>query len=104
MAIGCSGNLNWGGEMFKHLKIISAKSCVAAAAAPILFLAEAPSYAQTAAGQIPDTVFSNSIKAIFVLFVLALVLESALAVIFNWRPFVETFNARATRPLISFVV
>ena len=38
------------------------------------------------------------------LFVLAVVLESSLAVIFNWRPFVETFNARAVRPVISFLV
>src|SRR6266542_2275670 len=43
-------------------------------------------------------------KAIFLLFLLAAVLESALAVIFNWRPFVETFNARAVRPLVSFLV
>jgi len=43
-------------------------------------------------------------KAVFLLFLLAVVLESALAVIFSWRPFVETFNARAVRPLISFIV
>lgn len=35
------------------------------------------------------------------LFVLATVLESALAILFNWRPFVETFNARAVRPVVS---
>jgi hypothetical protein len=51
-----------------------------------------------------DRTYQESFKAIFLLFVLAVVLESALAVIFNWRPFVETFNARAVRPLISFVV
>jgi hypothetical protein len=43
-------------------------------------------------------------KAVFLLFLLATVIESALALIFNWRPFVETFNARAVRPLVSFLV
>ena len=43
-------------------------------------------------------------KAVSLLFILAVVIESALAVIFNWRPFVETFNARAVRPLVSFIV
>lgn len=43
-------------------------------------------------------------KAVFLLFLLAVVIESALAIIFNWRPFVETFNARAVRPLVSFFV
>ncbi|MEI9423438.1 hypothetical protein O7A70_19930 [Mesorhizobium sp. Cs1299R1N1] len=61
-----------------------------------------PAYAGDPAPTIPDTVFSGAVKAIFVLFVLALVLESALAILFNWRPFIETFNARATRPLIAF--
>lgn len=48
--------------------------------------------------------YEASFKAIFLLFILAVVLESALAVLFNWRPFVETFNARAVRPLVAFVV
>lgn len=48
--------------------------------------------------------YEASFKAIFLLFILAVVLESALAVLFNWRPFVETFNARAVRPLVAFIV
>ncbi len=35
---------------------------------------------------------------------LAVLLELALAIIFNWRPFIESFSARATRPLVSFGV
>jgi hypothetical protein len=54
--------------------------------------------------QIAPEVYEQGFKAIFLLFVLAVVLESALAVLFNWRPFVETFNARAVRPLVSFIV
>jgi hypothetical protein len=38
------------------------------------------------------------------LFLIAVLLESALALVFNWRPFIETFNARATRPLVAFLV
>jgi hypothetical protein len=51
-----------------------------------------------------DDAYKTSFQALFVLFVLATVLESALALLFNWRPFVETFNARAVRPVISFAV
>jgi hypothetical protein len=54
--------------------------------------------------QLTPQAYEASFKALFVLFVLAVVLESALAVLFNWRPFVETFNARAVRPLVSFIV
>ena len=48
--------------------------------------------------------FGEAFKALFLLFVLATVLESALAILFNWRPFVETFNARAVRPVVSLAI
>ncbi|WP_077033415.1 hypothetical protein [Pelomonas sp. KK5] len=48
-----------------------------------------------------DDVYPEAFKALFLLLVVATVLESALAILFNWRPFVETFNARAVRPLVS---
>ena len=54
--------------------------------------------------QLKPKAYQDIFQAIFLLFMLAVVLESALAVLFNWRPFVETFNARAVRPLVAFVV
>lgn len=48
-----------------------------------------------------DVTYPEAFKVLFLLFVLATVLESALAILFNWRPFVETFNARAVRPVVS---
>jgi hypothetical protein len=45
--------------------------------------------------------YSEAFKALFLLFVLAVFLESALAILFNWRPFVETFNSRAVKPVVS---
>src|SRR5262249_46470395 len=51
-----------------------------------------------------DQTYPEGAKALFLLFTLAVILESALAVLFNWRPFIETFNARAVRPVVSFVV
>ena len=42
------------------------------------------------------------VKALTELFVLAVVLESALAVIFNWRPFLQTFDRRGVKTVISF--
>jgi len=50
-----------------------------------------------------DQVYPEVFKALFLLFAVATVLESALAILFNWRPFVETFNARAVRPVVSFI-
>lgn len=47
--------------------------------------------------------YEKIFKALFLLFILALVLESGLALLFNWRPFVETFNARATKPVVSLI-
>jgi hypothetical protein len=51
-----------------------------------------------------DEAYPEAFKALFLLFVIAVILESALAILFNWRPFVETFNARAVRPVISLAV
>lgn len=38
------------------------------------------------------------------LFVLSAILESALALFFNWGPFVRTFNGKGVKPLVSFGV
>ncbi|PND38312.1 hypothetical protein C1O66_12785 [Paucibacter aquatile] len=48
-----------------------------------------------------DEVYPEAFKALFLLLAVATVLESALAILFNWRPFVETLNARAVRPVVS---
>jgi hypothetical protein len=49
-------------------------------------------------------VFTPSFRALFVLFILAVILESGLAVIFNWKLFTTTFDTRATQPIIAVVV
>ena len=48
-----------------------------------------------------EEAYPEAFKALFLLFVVAIVLESALAILFNWRPFVETFNSRAVKPVVS---
>jgi hypothetical protein len=45
--------------------------------------------------------YEDSFKSLFKLFVIAVVLEQALALIFNWKPFLEVFDRRATKPLVS---
>ncbi len=40
-------------------------------------------------------------KALFAAFIMAVVLESALALIFNWRPFVRTFDGRGVKSVIA---
>lgn len=57
----------------------------------------------SAAAGFPPGTYEQTFRALFLMLALAVVLESSLAVLFNWRPFVETFNARAVRPLIAFV-
>ncbi|WGM40698.1 hypothetical protein [Caulobacter sp. NIBR1757] len=53
---------------------------------------------QTPGPGVYDAVF----KTLFIAMVLALVLESALAVVFNWRPFLYYFDGRGVRTPVSF--
>lgn len=48
-------------------------------------------------------VLPESGQTIVKLFVLAALLESALALLFNWRPFVVTLDGRAVKPLLTFI-
>jgi hypothetical protein len=48
--------------------------------------------------------YEKSFKALFVLFIIATVLESGLAVLFNWRPFLEKFDSRGVKTLVSVLV
>lgn len=45
--------------------------------------------------------YEKAFKVLFVLFVVATLLESALAVLFNWRLFLTFFDARVMRPVVS---
>ncbi|UCV05676.1 hypothetical protein [Dechloromonas denitrificans] len=51
----------------------------------------------------PPGSYDKAAKVLFVAFTIALFLESALAAIFNWRPFVQTF-VRGTRTVVAFAV
>jgi hypothetical protein len=47
------------------------------------------------------TIYTQSFKALFVLFIIATILESGLAVIFNWRPFIQLFDARGVKTIVA---
>lgn len=49
-----------------------------------------------------SAVYEQAGRAVFYLFVVAVILESALALLFNWKPFVENLIPRAVRPVIAF--
>ena len=49
------------------------------------------------------SVVGESGEALVKLFVLAVLLESALALIFNWRPFVVVFDGRGVKSILSFL-
>lgn len=49
-------------------------------------------------------IYTESLAALTKLFVLAVLLESALALIFNWRVFLEFFNKRAIKTVVMFAV
>lgn len=51
-----------------------------------------------------ETLYGDVAKSLVLLFALAVMLESGLAGLFRWRPFVELLNPRAVRPLVSFAL
>lgn len=48
--------------------------------------------------------YNASLRALVILFVMAILIESALAVIFNWRLFLELFYGRGVKTLVMIVV
>jgi hypothetical protein len=48
--------------------------------------------------------YAASMRALVILFVMAILIESALAVIFNWRLFLELFYGRGVRTLVMIIV
>lgn len=71
-----------------------------------LLTAGSPVAAMTTPAPGAGTTFDMQLlgKAVFAAFVLAVLLESALALIFNWRPFVRQFDGRGVRTVISFAL
>jgi hypothetical protein len=50
----------------------------------------------------PDT-YERAFRILFIAFVVALLLESGLTVLFNWRPFLMLFDARGARTVVSVI-
>jgi hypothetical protein len=46
--------------------------------------------------------YDKSFNGLFALFILAVIVENGLALIFRWRPFLDYFDARAVNPLVTF--
>ena len=51
-----------------------------------------------------DGTYASAFKILVQLFLVAVLLEQALSAVFNWRPFLENFNARGVKTVISVVV
>ncbi|MER9491578.1 hypothetical protein NKI86_07055 [Mesorhizobium sp. M0320] len=51
-----------------------------------------------------ESVYSTSLSALTILFVTAVVLESAFATIFNWRVFLSYFSSKGVKTIIMIVV
>lgn len=47
--------------------------------------------------------YGASFKALFVLFILAVLVESGLALVFRWRPFLDYFDSRSMNALVAFI-
>ena len=47
--------------------------------------------------------YTASFKALFGLFILAVVVESGLALIFRWPPFLDFFDSRSTNAIVAFI-
>ena len=50
-----------------------------------------------------ENIVGDSGEALVKLFVLAVLLEFALALIFNWRPFIVLFDGRGVKTVVSFI-
>jgi len=50
-----------------------------------------------------DRIYAEAFKALFIVFVIALLLESGLSTLFNWRPFVVYFDGRGMKTVVSVV-
>jgi hypothetical protein len=46
--------------------------------------------------------YNTSFKALFVLFILAVLVENGLALIFRWKPFLDYFDSRTVNALFAF--
>jgi hypothetical protein len=57
---------------------------------------------QTAPTLQDPALYTTSFKALFVLMILAVVVESGLALIFRWKPFLAYFDSRSVNPLVAF--
>jgi len=57
-------------------------------------------------GGLPSSgpIYEASFRILFKLFIVAAVLEQALALLFNWKLFREYLDERATKPLVAFTV
>jgi hypothetical protein len=71
----------------------------------LMLLLPAVALAQT--GEIDlgsETIYNESLKALTILLVLAVLVENALAVLFNWRVFLSYFSLRGMRTIIMVAV
>lgn len=59
---------------------------------------------RTGAQQLADAkLYETSFKALFALFVLAVLVENGLALVFNWKPFLNYFDSRVVKPVIGLI-
>lgn len=59
---------------------------------------------QVQAPTLTGELYEKSFKALFILFVLAVLVENGLDLLFRWRPFVSYFETRSVNPLVSFLL
>lgn len=74
-----------------------------------LLLAPAAALAQQSADTVTlalgsPAIYETSLKALTILLVTAILIENALAVIFNWRVFLTYFSLRGVKTIVSFAV
>ena len=99
---------DWQGDMKMNVRKLQILNAMLPLTLMLLYSVSA--FAQQDAAttaQVAETgtnIYTESIAALTKLFVLAVLLESALSLIFNWRVFLEFFNQRAIKTVVMFVV
>ncbi len=66
-------------------------------------LAEVAEVAEDRPVGLADSIYSTSLSALTILFVTAVVLESAFSVLFNWRVFLSYFSSRGVKTIVMVV-
>lgn len=98
-----AGNWLWRFLVVGLVMALPVSQALAQGAPPDPAAANAAASAAATADANADIIYTASAEALTKLAVIAVILEQALAIIFDWKLFRETFDRQAVKPIVSFL-